>query len=126
MPNEWERPLDFGQVKMRYGVGPLDRLLVFVGPLEHAAGVDILLEAMPTLLNRWNSLRLAFVGNGPMQGHLERRAGELGVSWAVRFLGHQSGRELGDLVRSAEAMVLPSRYRIPMDDAVVDLARKAA
>ena len=47
LPNEWEAPLDFGQVKMGIGVGPLDRLILFVGPLEHAAGVDILLEALP-------------------------------------------------------------------------------
>src|SRR5262249_48929363 len=44
MANEWECPLDFGRVKMDIGFGPLDRLLVFVGPLEHAAGPDILLE----------------------------------------------------------------------------------
>lgn len=125
MPNEWEAPLDLGQVKMRFGIGPLDRALVFVGPLEHAAGVDILLEAVPTLLHRWGNLRVAFVGNGPMQGHLERRAGEMGIHWAVRFLGHRSGSELIQLLRASEALVLPSRFRIPMDDSVVDLARKA-
>jgi glycogen(starch) synthase len=125
LPNEWEAPLDVGQVKMRYGVGPLDRMLLFVGPLEHAAGVDLLIEALPTVLRRWGNLRLAYVGNGPMQGGLERRAGELGVSWAVRFLGHQEGKNLIQILRAAEALVLPSRYRIPLDDNVLDLARKA-
>ena len=52
MPNEWETPLDYGQVKMGIGVGPLDRLILFVGSLEHAAGVDLLLEALPVLLRR--------------------------------------------------------------------------
>jgi glycosyltransferase involved in cell wall biosynthesis len=126
LPNEWESTLDVGQVKMRHGVGPLDRMVLFIGPLEHAAGVDLLIEALPTLLRRWGNLRLAYVGNGPMQGALERRAGELGVSWAVRFLGHQEGLGLKHLLRASEALVLPSRYRIPMDDNVVDLARKAA
>jgi glycosyltransferase involved in cell wall biosynthesis len=126
LPNEWEACLDTGQVKMRFGIGPLDRLILFVGPLEHAAGVDLLIEAMPTVLRRWGNLRLAYVGNGPMQGAMERRAGELGVSWAVRFLGHQHGQQLTQLLRSSEALVLPSRYRIPLDDAVVELARKAS
>jgi glycosyltransferase involved in cell wall biosynthesis len=125
LPNQWEAPLDGGQVKMRYGVGPLDRLLLYIGPLEHAAGVDLLIEALPTVLRRYGNLRLAYVGNGPMQGAMERRAGELGVSWAVRFLGHQEGSNLTQLLRASEALVLPSRYRIPMDDCVVDLARKA-
>jgi glycogen(starch) synthase len=125
LPNEWEAPLDVGRVKMRYGVGPLDRMLLFVGPLEHAAGVDLLVESLPTVLRRHGNTRLAFVGNGPMQGALERRAGELGVGHTVRFLGHQGGSDLVQLLRAAEALVLPSRYRIPLDDAVVDLARKA-
>ncbi len=51
-PNEWEVPLDLGEVKKGIGVGPLDRLILFVGPLEHAAGVDVLLEALPTILHR--------------------------------------------------------------------------
>jgi glycosyltransferase involved in cell wall biosynthesis len=125
LPNEWEAPLDVGRVKMRFGVGPVDRLLLFIGPLEHAAGVDLLVEALPTALRRHGNLRLAFVGNGPMRESLDRRANELGVGWAVRFLGHQGGHDLTQLLRAAEALVLPSRYRIPLDDAVVDLARKA-
>lgn len=125
LANEWEAPLDVGQVKMAYGVGPLDRMILFIGPLEHAAGVDILLEALPVLLRRWDNLRLAYVGNGPMRGHLERRAHELGVGWVVRFLGDQSGHGLTRLLRASQALVLPSRYRIAMDDAVIDLARKA-
>lgn len=125
LANEWEAPLDTGHVKMAHGVGPLDRMILFIGPLEHAAGVDILLEALPVLLRRWGNLRMAFVGNGPMRGHLERHAHELGVAWAARFLGDQSGQALTNLLRASEALVLPSRYRIAMDDAVIDLGRKA-
>jgi glycosyltransferase involved in cell wall biosynthesis len=126
MPNEWEAPLDVGHVKMGFGMGPLDRVVLFIGPLEHAAGVDILLEAVPVLLRRWNNVRLAYVGNGPMRGQLEWRAREMGIEWAVRFLGDQGGQPLTNLLRASEALVLPSRYRIAMDDAVVDLARKAS
>jgi glycosyltransferase involved in cell wall biosynthesis len=125
LANEWECPLDYGRVKMDVGLGPLDRLLLFVGPLEHAAGVDILLEALPTLLHRAANVRLAYVGAGNLWGHLENRAHELRVAHAVRLLGHVEGPQVHRLVRSAEAVVLPSRYRVPFDDAVVDLARRA-
>jgi glycosyltransferase involved in cell wall biosynthesis len=126
LPNEWEQPLDVGQVKMGAGFGPLDRMMIYVGPLEHAAGVDLLVEALPVLLRRWGNLRIAFVGLGPMHGHLLHRAGEMGVGHAVRLFGHVSGPWLTQLLRASEALVLPSRYRQPQDDAVVDLARKAA
>lgn len=125
LPNEWELPLDPGQVKMGIGFGPLDRLILFVGPLEHAAGVDVLLDAMPTILHRAGNVRLAYVGEGNMHGHLNGRAHQLGVAHAVRLLGHVEGPLLTRLLRSSEALVLPSRYRVPFDDAVVDLARRA-
>ena len=125
MPNEWEAPLDYGQVKMDIGVGPFDRLLLFVGPLEHAAGVDVLLESLPVLLQRAGNVRLAFVGAGNLYGHLHQRAHHLGVAGAVRILGHVDGTKVTRLMRSAEALVLPSRYRVPFDDAVIDLARRA-
>jgi glycogen(starch) synthase len=123
--NEWECPLDFGRVKEEIGVGPVDRLILFIGPLEHAAGVDLLVEALPTLLNRWSNLRLAFAGAGQMHGGLQHRAGELGVGHAVRLLGHVHRPQLTRLLRAAAALVLPSRYRVPQDDAVIDLARRA-
>jgi glycosyltransferase involved in cell wall biosynthesis len=125
LPNEWECPLDYGDVKREIGVGPVDRLLIFVGPLEHAAGPDLLLEALPVLLQRAGNLRVAFVGAGDQYGHLQHRAHEMGVAGAVRLLGHVEGHRLTRLLRAAEALVLPSRWRVPMDDAVVDLARRA-
>lgn len=125
LANEWETPLDYGQVKGEIGVGPLDRLLLFVGPLEHSAGADLLVEALPAALRRTVNLRLAFLGSGSMHGHLEHRAHELGIAFAVRLLGHREGAQVHRLIRAAEALVLPSRCRVPFDDAVVELARKA-
>jgi glycosyltransferase involved in cell wall biosynthesis len=125
MPNEWEAALDVGQVKKDIGLGPLDRMFLFVGPLEHTAGVDILLEAVPTVLRRTGNLRVAFAGGGPMHGHLQHRANELGIGGAVRLLGHVERPLLIRLLRAAEALVLPARGRLPYDDAVVDLARRA-
>jgi glycosyltransferase involved in cell wall biosynthesis len=126
LANEWECPLDPGQVKMGVGVGPLDRMLLFVGPLEHAAGPDLLLEALPVLLQRAGNLRLVFAGGGNLHGSLHHRAGQLGVAHAVRLLGHVDRAQVVRLMRAAEALILPSRYRVPQDDAVVDLARRAA
>jgi glycosyltransferase involved in cell wall biosynthesis len=123
--NEWECPLDFGRVKEEIGVGPVDRMILFVGPLEHAAGVDLLVEALPCLLQRWSNLRVAYAGSGTMHGGLQHRAGQLGVGHAVRLLGHVQRPQLTRLLRAAAALVLPSRHRVPQDDAVVDLARRA-
>jgi glycosyltransferase involved in cell wall biosynthesis len=123
--DEWECPLDVGHVKMEMGFGPLDRVFLFMGPLEWGAGVDLLIEAMPALLNRYHGCRLAMVGYGGMQGGLEHRSHELGVAHAVRWLGHMEGHPLVRLLRAAEAVVLPSRQREGFDEGVVALARRA-
>jgi glycosyltransferase involved in cell wall biosynthesis len=124
-PNEWELPLDLGHVKMGIGFGPLDRLVVFIGPLEHAAGPDLLLEAMPTLLGRCPGLRVAFVGAGGAYSSLERRMHEMGLAHVVRLLGHMEGPPVTKLMRAAEVLALPSRHRLAGDDGAVDLARRA-
>jgi glycosyltransferase involved in cell wall biosynthesis len=126
MPNEWECPLDTGKVKMEVGIGPLDRMVLFIGPLEHGAGPDLLIDALPTLLQRAGNLRIALVGAGQMCGYLHERANQLDVGHAVRLLGHIGGPFLTKVVRSAEALALPSRHRVAFDDAVVDLARRAS
>jgi glycogen synthase len=125
VPNEWDCDLDYGQIKRDIGFGPMDRLLLFIGPLEHAAGPDLLLEALPTLLQRAGDLRLAFAGAGELHGGLEHRARQSGVEYAVRLLGHVDRDRLIRLLRASEALVLPSRYRVPFDDAVVNMARRA-
>src|SRR5262249_21346066 len=125
LPNEWEAPLDFGQVKVEVGLGPLDRLMLFVGPLEPAAGPDLLIEALPVLLQRAGNLRLALVGAGYLHCSLQDRANQLGVAHAVRLLGHVEGPRLTRLLRAGEGLVLPSRHRVAFDDAVVDLGRRA-
>jgi glycosyltransferase involved in cell wall biosynthesis len=124
-PDQWTAPLDYGQAKMEVGIGPLDRMLLFVGPMEHSAGVDLLVEALPVVLQRVPNMRLAFAGAGHLAGLVGARAHQLGVAHAVRLLGHVELSQLTRLLRAAEALILPSRYRVPFDDAVVDLARRA-
>jgi 1,4-alpha-glucan branching enzyme len=124
-PNEWDTPLDLGQVKREINFGPMDRMIVFIGPLEYAAGPDLLIDALPVALQRVPNWRIAFAGAGGMFHSLQHRARQLGVDHAVRLLGHVDGNHVNRLLRASEALALPSRYRVPFDDAVVELARLA-
>jgi glycosyltransferase involved in cell wall biosynthesis len=125
LPNEWECSLDFGQVKKDIGLGPMDRLVVFIGPLDYAAGPDLILDALPVVLQRAPDVRVAFAGSGEQYASLHQRARQLGIDYAVRLLGHVDRNRVNKLLRASEALILPSRYRVPFDDAVVDLARLA-
>ena len=101
--------LDPGEVKRRYGIGPVDPTVLFTGRLCVQKGPDLLLEAVPGLLRHHPSAKFVFVGEGHLWPDLQRRAHELGVGHATRFLGYRNGTELVDLYKACEAVCMPSR-----------------
>jgi glycosyltransferase involved in cell wall biosynthesis len=93
-----------------YGIGPLDPVVLFVGRTAIQKGPDLLLEAIPAILQNRSNAKVVFVGDGSMKTHLEHRACELGISHAVRFLGtmHPNG-DLVNLYKSSDVVCVPSR-----------------
>jgi phosphatidyl-myo-inositol alpha-mannosyltransferase len=76
------------------GRRPIDALrrgprLLFLGRLEPRNGLNVLLEAMPHILQRFPNAVLTVAGDGPWRGHYERRARGLGLreGGRVRFVG---------------------------------------
>lgn len=101
--------LDSGCVKRRYGIGPVDPMVLFSGRTTAQKGPDLLLEAIPGLLWHYPSVKFVFAGDGYLRHDLERRAGQLGVSHATRFLGYRNGWELVNLYKACDVVCLPSR-----------------
>lgn len=92
-----------------YGIGPMDPMVLFAGRLCTQKGPDILLEAVPHVLQHWGNAKFVFAGDGHMRSQLEWRAGELGVQHAVRFLGAVWNGELKNLFKSTDIVCVPSR-----------------
>ncbi|NMC61603.1 MAG: glycosyltransferase family 4 protein [SAR324 cluster bacterium] len=108
----FDTPTDPGHVRRQIGVGPMDPTILFVGRLEYQKGPDLLLEAVPELLQRRADAKFVFAGDGTMRWDLERRTNQLGVKHAVRFLGAFNSNRAGQLVRlfkSTDAVCVPSR-----------------
>lgn len=102
--------IDAGQCRARYGVGPMDPMVLFVGRLSTQKGPDLLLEAVPGILAKRGDAKVVFAGDGDMRGQLERRAHQLGVNHAVRFLGAMDANgALIDLFKSTDLLCVPSR-----------------
>ena len=101
--------VDPGEVKGRYGVGPVDPMVLFSGRTTVQKGPDLLLEAVPGLLWYHPRAKFVFAGDGHLRPELEHRARQLGVSHATRFLGYRNGGELVDLYRACDVVCLPSR-----------------
>ena len=101
--------IDPAAVRRRYGIGPMDPTVLFCGRLSLQKGPDLLLDAVPGLLRYHPSAKFVFAGDGHMRPSLERRAQDLQVAHATRFLGYQNDGTLTDLYKASDVVCLPSR-----------------
>jgi glycosyltransferase involved in cell wall biosynthesis len=108
----WERfdiEIDPGLEKHKYDIAPLDPTVLFCGRLTWQKGVDILLEAIPGILNKYRNAKFILAGDGDQRGFLENRARHLGIAHAVRFVGYKNGSELVKLFKLCDVVCVPSR-----------------
>ena len=108
-PERFDRTVDPGAVRESLGIGPMDPMILFCGRLAWQKGPDLLVEALPWVLDAFPHAKCVFAGEGSMRPQLEGRAGELGVAHACRFLGKQGPDRLVELFRAADAACVPSR-----------------
>lgn len=104
--NGWVDP---GQVKSRYGIGPLDPTVLFVGRMTSQKGPDLLARAIPYILHHHSNAKFILSGDGDMRGHVENMARSMGVAHACRFYGVFPRGELIDLYRACDCVSVPSR-----------------
>ncbi len=83
---------------------------LLVGRLRIRKGVEVLLEALRALRDRQLEIRLLIAGDGEHRAALERRAAELELGAAVRFLGRCDASRVRGLLRGARALFVPSIY----------------
>jgi glycosyltransferase involved in cell wall biosynthesis len=82
--------------------------LVAAGRLSRQKGFDVLLDAMPSVLQALPNAQLTILGEGPLKGALEEQAQTLKLTGSVSFLGFQ--KNPWAYLKHASAFVLPSRY----------------
>jgi glycosyltransferase involved in cell wall biosynthesis len=83
-------------------------LVLFVGRLDTAKGIEELLDAFSSLASRRPNLRLAFVGDGPGSVHLQSKAKHLGLADRITLKGACSSQEVAEWLAAANVLALPS------------------
>ena len=78
----------------------------YLGRLVEEKGLPLLLEAVAGLPGAW---RLELYGHGPRQTELVARSRELGIAGQVLIRAPVPSRQVPELLRSFDALVLPSR-----------------
>lgn len=82
--------------------------ILHAGRLVEKKGTAVLIRAFAELLSKHPAASLVILGDGPLRGSLERLAGELGLSGAVRFAGFQPPDEVAEWMRRAAIVAAPS------------------
>ncbi|HON82180.1 MAG TPA: glycosyltransferase family 4 protein [Methanoregulaceae archaeon] len=104
-PEHYYLPLDPGSVKKRYGIHPLAPLVLFIGRLVYQKGPDLLVDAIPQVLQRRWDVQFIIAGKGDMKRDLEERCRAL----PVQFTGYIPDEEYLQLLNACDLVVIPSR-----------------
>ena len=109
---------DFGlREKLGLGAGPV---LGFIGSLYGYEGLDLLLRALPNIIETRPGARVLLVGGGPAQGSLEDLAATLGVADRVTFLGRVPHEDVRRHYSVIDLLVYP-RISIRLTELVTPL-----
>lgn len=104
-------PGDATAARASLGITAEGPVILSVGGLVERKGHDIVLQALPTLLQEFPTLQYLIVGDGPHRPALEEMARRLGVAGRVRFEGRVPAERLPDYYRASDVVALVSRHR---------------
>lgn len=100
--------LERARARSSLRIDPDETVLLHVGRLHRQKGVDLVIRALPRVLERVPDLRLVLVGEGDLRSSLEELAREEGVAERVRFEGPVA--DVAPYLAAADVFVFPSRW----------------
>jgi phosphatidylinositol alpha 1,6-mannosyltransferase len=101
---EWFHPrFRSNDYRARFGVGPGDLLVTYIGRIAREKNLELLLHAWETLAPVRGTAKLVLVGRGPLEDEIRRR--EIA---GVHVTGLLQGRELSAAYASADVFTFPS------------------
>ena len=98
-------------------------LVLFAGELSHAAGADILVDALLYICRVDRRPYFIFAGDGPLRNELEHRAMHGGAGHRCRFLGNLSQNYFDAVLALSTMVVIPARTW--QDEGLAQLALSA-
>jgi N-acetyl-alpha-D-glucosaminyl L-malate synthase BshA len=97
------------EIRHLLGVPESAKLILFVGSLMQYKGVDVLIRAIPVVLDSDPSAMVVIIGTGPQREDLMALRDSLGLHETVILAGFIPNSELADYENACEVLVLPSR-----------------
>lgn len=106
-------------LKVSLGLGDA-RVLGFIGSFYAYEGLDLLLQALPTILKQAPDVRVLLVGGGPQETNLKQQATNLGIADKVVFTGRVPHSEVNRYYDLVDLLVYP-RHSMRLTELVTPL-----
>lgn len=100
--------VDAGAVRKTLNSKESDLFLLAVGRLTYQKGFDILIDAIPALIQKYPHLTVNICGGGELMADLQAQISDLGLSDHVKLLGNWSN--VAPLLAIADIVILSSRF----------------
>lgn len=97
------------EARQWFSIPTESKVVLFSGEMSHAAGADLMIEALPTVCRNHRASHFILAGEGPLKGELEARAHHMGVSHRCRFPGHLSRKAFESVLMTSDFVVIPAR-----------------
>ena len=100
------RTVDGESLRRQMGIDQEELFLLYVGALENVKNLDSLIDSLGDLSRPF---RFIVVGEGGERSNLQRVAEQAGISENVEFLGRLEHKRVLELMKAADAFLLPSK-----------------
>ena len=87
-----------------------EKVVFFVGRLVNEKGAQVLVDAIPKIINYYHDVKFVIAGKGPQLDYLKGKVWGMNISHKIVFTGYISDRELCKLYKCADIAVFPSLY----------------
>jgi len=108
------------ELKSSLGFGASTRVLGFVGSFYAYEGLDLMLSAVPQLLQGCPNIRVLLVGGGPQEENLKSLARRLGIADKVTFAGRVDHREVARYYEVIDILIY-ARHSMRLTELVTPL-----
>ncbi len=103
--------IDLEKVKSKYNLSDDEKIILCVESFKnYSKRQDILIKAVPNVLEKINNLKVLLVGKGPNFQRMKDLAYELGVHRKIRFLGEIPHRDVLAIMSIAEIVAHPTEF----------------
>src|SRR5258706_581626 len=94
---------DEAAARKEFGLGQRPMVL-FIGRFERDKQVDVVLEAIPAILERYPETAFVFIGDGSMRAELQARCAEIRVTAAAMFVAYQTREQIAKYLAASSVV----------------------